>query len=845
MSERLLIVSAALMLMAALATGSSSVMYNKSIPVPRNTAWPSSSRESPMTDPVVPFRQLAIFAAVVLMGCLPVSAATISKMNDDVLAPLRRTNVSRTIALTKVPLYAHGTASIDLEEFEVWAPGGKVVVHDGKSVQYLDPPPMRFFRGLVNGDPASFAYFSVDGRSGGIYGLVDTRDGKFSVTASRRRAMTRDRSENGDRGEDFDYYLTASDESDTIPMTGQTWECGVDKLQAISPLTKRMLPATDALGHHVVAEGITGTQSYAMTIEVETDDELYFAAGNSVPNVTALATNLTGAVSTIYNRDLKTNVLQQFVHVYSGGPGTDPWVAADAFNGLAEIGNYYHTNHLALKRSAVVMLSGKTTQNGIAWEGTIGEGDEPASINLVSTYSGAYAWCGSIGDFQGPFTTTAPDPNATTNGTLYGMPTVGNNYWPLEEYAHELGHNLAGHHTHCVAITAGEAAGTNHPTQLFIDMCHTGDVEQSAPGGACATGADYSSAPLEKGTIMSYCHNIFSGQVPQSRFTFGQAAEVSHHEIDDYMLRAAGPIGPYGGSFNIVTAVGTFTMSTIGGSSTVSPNSTGNTASVTTTNGGTPTFAWTITNGTITAGATSATVTYTAGASGTVVLRATAYKNGTNGFTFINGGVGITDTKTIIIGGALAAPTNVVATAATTTSVTITWTASVGAVRYHVRRTANNSTYTQVNAESTVGTTFTDTTAAPNTAYFYTVRGYDGISTESADSNKDLATTVIFQDDPVGPTIRFKGVHLTQLQTAVNAVRLLDSGLGGGTYSDTAPSGVTVKRVDIIELRTALDFARNQLGLPDLSLSRTDPNIIQNTTLIKAAHINDLRNAVK
>ncbi len=593
--------------------------------------------------------RIAVLCTVVALCSWPLAAATVSKLNDDVLAPLRASSVTKRILLSNVPLYEHGTAKIDLEEFEVWAPNGKVVVHDGKSVQYLDPPPMRFFRGMVNGDPESFAYFSVDGRSGGIYGLVATRDGKFSVNASRRRAMTHDHSENGDRGEDFDYFLTAFDDSDTIPMTGQTWECGVDKLQAMSPINKRILAATDALGHRVVAQGITGTQSFAMTVEVETDDELFAAAGNSIPNVTALATNLTGAVSTIYNRDLKTNVLQQNLHVYSGGPGMDPWTATTAAGGLAEIGNYYHTNHLALKRSAVVMLSGKATLSGIAWEGTIGEGDLAASINSVSTYSGAYAWCGSIGDLSGPFTSTVPDPNLTTNGSLYGMPTGGNNYWPLEEYAHELGHNLAGHHTQCVAITSGEAAGTNHPSQLFVDMCYTLESEQSSPFGACARGSNYTSAPAEKGTIMSYCHNVLPGGIPQSRFTFGQAAEVSHHELDDYMLSATGPIGPYGGTFNIVTAVGTFTMSAITAASTVGPNSVGNTASVTTTNGGTPTFAWTITGGTITSASNIASIAYTAGASGNVVLRATAYKNGTNGGGFINGAVGITDTKSVAI----------------------------------------------------------------------------------------------------------------------------------------------------------------------------------------------------
>ncbi len=595
------------------------------------------------------FRRIAVSCVLAAVFCWPVAAATVSKLNDDVLAPLRGPVVTKRILLNKVPLYAHGTAVIDLEEFQLWAPGGKVIVKDGKSVQYLDPPPMRFFRGLVNGDPESFAFFSVDGATKAVYGLVTTPDGKFSVNASRRRLAPRDRTGNADRGDDFDYFLTASDERDEMPMTGKTWECGADKMPVLTHVSKRTSAETTASVHPILAQGISGTQSYAMAVEVETDDELYAAASNSVSAVTALVTNLTGAVSTIYNRDLHTNVVLQNLHVYSGGPGTDPWVASDIYNGLAELGNYYHANHLALKRSAVIMLSGKTTSSGVAWESTIGEGDAPATINAVSTYSGAYAFCGSIGDLSGSFTSTVPDPNATTNGTLYGMPTGGNNYWPLEEYAHELGHNLAGHHTHCVAITDAEriAAGFTDGSPAtsasnFVDHCFASE------GGSCFAGANYQtgSQGIFKGTVMSYCHNVFIGQVPQSRFTFGQPIEPSHHELDDYMLRAGGSIG---GGNNIVSAVGTFTMSTITALSSVQANSTGNTASVTSANGGTVTYAWTITGGTITSASNVASITYTAGASGNVVLRATAYRNGTNGSSFPSGGVGITDTKTVTI----------------------------------------------------------------------------------------------------------------------------------------------------------------------------------------------------
>ena len=794
----------------------------------------------------LPFSSLVRSVGMFLLAagfCATLSAATVSKLNDDVLSPLRDNVGAKQIHLSNVPLYAHGTAKIDLEEFQVWAPGGKVIVDDGKSVTYLDPPPMRFFRGMVNGDPESFAYFSVDGTTGAISALIATRDGKFAIDGSRRRATPKlGRAIDGD----FDYFLTAMDASDETPMTGQTWTCGVENLPEPPQVNRRILVPTDASGHHVTAEGISGTQAYAIAVEVETDDELYANAGNSVSAVTTLVTNLAGAASTIYNRDLHTNVVLQNLHTYSGGPGTDPWLAADENSGLTELGNYYHANHLSLKRSSVVMLSGKSTFGGVAWEGSIGQGDFSDGFG---GFGGAYAWCGSIGNFQGAFTSTVPDPNSTANGT-YGMPPGGNNYWPLEEFAHELGHNLAGHHTHCVAITSAEASTTNHPSQLFIDMCHTGEVEQASPNGACATGADYSSAPTEKGTIMSYCHNVFGvGSVPQSRYTFGQAAEVSHHELDDYMLRSNGPLAPYGnGEDNIVTAVGTFSMSTITASSSVAASSTGNTASVTPSNGTTVTYAWTITGGTITSATNIASITYTAGASGSVVLRATAYNTrANNGSGFPSGTVGVTDTKTVTIV-TVSPPTNVVAAALTSTSVQITWTAAAGATKYEISRSANNSTFTAVCVVASTCPTsspFTDSTASANTAYIYKVKSVDAGSNLSAFSNGDLATTVIFTDSLVQNTTKVKLVHMNELRTAMTAVCTLAANPSPCSTAFTDPTlstSIKVKVLHLTELRAKLDAARSALGLTAQSYA---DGSVTTATPIRAAQINELRNGVQ
>jgi hypothetical protein len=187
-----------------------------------------------------------------------------------------------------------------------------------------------------------------------------------------------------------------------------------------------------------------------------------------------------------------------------------------------------------------------------------------------------------------------------------------------------------------------------------------------------------------------------------------------------------------------------------------------------------------------------------------------------------------------------------VATATGTTSVQVTWTAAANAVTYEVSRSADNITFTDVSGNPTpacpVSSPFTDSSAVANTAYVYKVKSVDAGTNKSVFSNGDLATTVIFSDDPLAMnTILIKGAHLTELRTAINAVRTL-TGLGAGSYTDLAPSGVIVKKAHMDEMRTALTPARTALGL---STTYTDPTITLNTTLIQAVHFQELRNFVK
>jgi hypothetical protein len=191
-------------------------------------------------------------------------------------------------------------------------------------------------------------------------------------------------------------------------------------------------------------------------------------------------------------------------------------------------------------------------------------------------------------------------------------------------------------------------------------------------------------------------------------------------------------------------------------------------------------------------------------------------------------------------GAAPPAPTNVLATATGSTSVSVSWTASSGATQYRIHRCTALASCAQIGTSAT--TSFNDAAASANTAYLYKVRAFDG-TTESADSAVDLATTVIFTDPTITAGVTtLKAAHVTELRTAVNAVRVL-AGLGATAFTDASLAGIASKAIHMTEIRTTLNAARTALSLS--TISYTDPTITAGSTPIKAAHITQLRNGVQ
>ncbi|HUP47767.1 MAG TPA: hypothetical protein VNA04_03155 [Thermoanaerobaculia bacterium] len=202
--------------------------------------------------------------------------------------------------------------------------------------------------------------------------------------------------------------------------------------------------------------------------------------------------------------------------------------------------------------------------------------------------------------------------------------------------------------------------------------------------------------------------------------------------------------------------------------------------------------------------------------------------------------LGVPEAVEVFLSGSAAAPTGVDASATTSTSVTVMWNDS-GAASYEVYRRAAAGGFAKIGSSDT--NSYPDSAASAGTAYLYAVKSIDSLGFASELSVPDLATTVVFTDPSLTPGITTaKSAHVTELRMAVDAVRTL-AGLGAYAFSDAIGVGVTIRAIDIEDLRTALDAARAQLALS--AVSYTDPILAAQATLIRAVHIDDLRNGVK
>ena len=188
----------------------------------------------------------------------------------------------------------------------------------------------------------------------------------------------------------------------------------------------------------------------------------------------------------------------------------------------------------------------------------------------------------------------------------------------------------------------------------------------------------------------------------------------------------------------------------------------------------------------------------------------------------------------------LTAPANLLATATSTSQASLTWSAVTNANHYEVARSSNNGAFSTVN--SPAGSSFDDTGLTSGVTYVYKVRAIGPSGETSPYSNVDVATTIMFADDPLQLNVTpIQAVHFTEARAAVAAMRL-SAGVGVFSFTDNSLAGLPVKAVHILQLRTALDEARAALLLPAMTYTNS---IVATTSIVHLADLTEIRNGVK
>ncbi|HEY3349678.1 MAG TPA: M12 family metallo-peptidase [Thermoanaerobaculia bacterium] len=207
---------------------------------------------------------------------------------------------------------------------------------------------------------------------------------------------------------------------------------------------------------------------YYAGIAVETDYELY-AKFNSTVNLTKYVGDLFAFVSAVYQRDVLVTLQVNYLSIWT--TAADPWNATSGTSAaLSEFVTYWSTNRTTIPRATAHMLSGKGLGGGIAYLNALCGG---AGYGVSASLSGV----------------------APTN--------ISTTYWDFMVVAHELGHNFGSPHTHCYSPP--------------VDQCWASE-------SGCYSGP--TSVPPEKGTIMSYCHQL-SGGYSNIKMFLGVPGETS------------------------------------------------------------------------------------------------------------------------------------------------------------------------------------------------------------------------------------------------------------------------------------------------------------------------------
>ncbi len=403
----------------------------------------------------------ALWLSAPLLGAQPSQASGLPFTWADFPSIARQLPLGGLMKLFGIDIEGGLPADLELERFEVFAPDAEILIDDDQSIP---PPDHAYYRGRVAGQPNSRVFLTVPSQ-GEIRGLIQNAAGIWLL--------------GGNQGQ-IGRGLRSRKVDVATELAVRPFECGTEHL----PIPAAELVHAVNAGKTPDIAALAANVQYTAHLAIETDAEFLALFGNSTSAALDYIGDLVAYASTLYEREVNTNLVVSYSRLWTTGTGNDPWSANSTSAALSELKSYWTSNMGSVSRTTVHMLSGKNLGGGIAYVGALCD----------NTYG--YGFSSSLGgDFN------------------IDNPSV---VWDLLVVSHELGHNFNSPHTHCYK----NIGGNSNP----VDACYSGESGSgcfsgptSLPGANSLTGG---TAGGGNGTVMSYCHQISPGYSNIS-FTFG------------------------------------------------------------------------------------------------------------------------------------------------------------------------------------------------------------------------------------------------------------------------------------------------------------------------------------
>ncbi len=317
----------------------------------------------------------------------------------------------------ELPIGRAESIGLEMERFSVAAADAKFVIGTAGGDVATERPDVVAFRGSVNGDPSSHAYFAISA-AGMASGYIRTADGQsYFISQAPQEAA---------KGFGGEVIIQEAQSGFDLPD-------GVEFCGVVPPVD--FVPTVPQHKARAMAGG-----KWLAYVAIDSDQEYYNIFG-SVAAAQGYVLLVLGAVSDIYQRDFDTKLLVKYVRIWP--TGGEP-IEADDIGGFRF---HWETNEDPSPYNYVHLFSGRRdlSYGGVAYVG--------GTCSGLATY-------GISGFLNGSFPSPVVGPNISN--------------WDVIVVAHEMGHNSGTFHTHDGYSPTIDDCGNGVPSRgSIMSYCHT------------------------------------------------------------------------------------------------------------------------------------------------------------------------------------------------------------------------------------------------------------------------------------------------------------------------------------------------------------------------------------